>query len=92
MIQLGEVIEASDFLSLVEEWKQKTHKAAVLKFQAKQDFGNAYLSSDGKNETARTCDAELRSQGAALEAEHARIEAKASEFLVQYALQSTATR
>jgi hypothetical protein len=86
------VIETSDFLSLVSDWKQKNSKAAMLKLEAKRDFCNAYLSSEGKNETARTSDAELRSHDATLEAEHARIEAKAAEFLVQFALGNSTVR
>jgi hypothetical protein len=86
MEKLSQVIETSDFLSLVSEWKQKSHKAAMLKLEAKRDFCNAYPASEGKNETARTSDAELKSFDAALMAECARIEAKAAEFLVQYAL------
>jgi hypothetical protein len=92
MEKLAQVIETSDFLSLVSDWKQKSNKAAMLKLEAKRDFCNAYFVSEGKNETARTSDAELRSHDAALEAEHARIEAKAAKFLVQYALGNSTVR
>jgi hypothetical protein len=86
MIQLQEIYQKNDFSSLVKEWEQAAKNATTLKLAAKQAFAEAYLSSEGKNETARTSDAELKSHEAALEAELARIEAKAAEFLVEYAL------
>ena len=88
MERLAEVIDTSDFLSLVSDWKQRAQTAATLKLQAKQAFCEAYLTSEGRNETARTSEAELKSHEAALEAEHARIEAKAAEFLLEFTLTS----
>ena len=86
MDKLSDILDGSDFRSLVAEWKDAARAAARLKLEAKRAFCEAYVASEGRNETARTSEADLKSLAAQTEAEEARIDAKAAEFLVDFAL------
>jgi hypothetical protein len=71
---------------VVAERQKKAQSAVRLKWEAKKANCEAYLSSEGKNETARTSHAELNSLTEQTEAEQARVEAKAAEFLLEFSL------
>jgi len=86
MERVSEVMETGTFFTALSTWKENAARAAEAKLNAKQSWAEAYLRSEGKNEAARTSEADLRSIDEQREAEAARIELKASEYLLEYHL------
>ena len=76
----------NDFAALVEDWKQKALEAARLEREAKRAFAEGYLNSEGKNDGARTAEAEVSSSDVQLSADYARVATKAAEFLLRFTL------